>query len=91
MLDSSGHSRSRSIKLIPSAIGIDFDAADRRFAHCGTNLVGRLSLQFLKDLLRLLLGRERSTHLGYRGHRVRRLLKIRFQGYKQSKRLVVAL
>lgn len=61
------------------------------FAHCGTNLVGRLGLQFLEDLLRLLLGRERSTHVGYGVHRVRDCLEIRLEGYKQNVKLVVAL
>lgn len=71
-------------------MGIHVDDVDRSFAHCGTNLVGRLGLQFLEDLLRLLLGRERSTHVGYGVHRVRDCLEIRFKGYKQNVKLAVA-
>lgn len=72
-------------------MGIRINDADRSFAHCGTNLVGRLGLQFLEDLLRLLLGRERSTHIGCGVHRVRNCLEISTKGYKQNVKLVVAL
>lgn len=72
-------------------MGIHINNVDQSFAHCDTNLVGRLGLQFLEDLLRLLLGCERSTHVGDWVHRVRVCLEIRLECYKQYVKLVVAL
>lgn len=62
-------------------------------AHRGTNLVCRLGLQLLEELLRLLLRGERTTHFGLRGggHRVRGRLIIGQECYKQKMELVVVL